>query len=59
MKQILKQRGKLLLMNGILYCKNDAKETDWPDRNTMQLVLPITLRMQALRGCHGDLGHLG
>ena len=25
----------------------------------MQLVLPITLRMQALRGCHDDLGHLG
>ena len=25
----------------------------------MQLVLPITLRMQAIRGCHDDLGHLG
>ena len=25
----------------------------------MQLILPITLRMQALRGCHDDLGHLG
>ena len=59
MKQFLKQRGKLLLRNGILYCKNDTKETECPDRNTMQLILPITLRTQALRGCHDDLGHLG
>ena len=59
MKQFLKQRGKLLLRNGILYCKNDTKETKCPDRNSMQLVLPITLRMQAIRGCHDDLGHLG
>ena len=27
MKQFLKQRGKLLLRNGILYHKNDTKET--------------------------------
>ena len=59
MKQFLKQRGKLLLRNGILYCKNDTEETDHPDRNTMQLVLLTTLRIQALKGCHGDLGHLG
>ena len=59
MKQFLKQRGKLLLRNGILYHKNDTKETKCPDRNTMQLVLPIPLRMQALKGCHDDLGHLG
>ena len=26
MKQFLKQRGKLLLRNGILYCKNYTKE---------------------------------
>ena len=25
----------------------------------MQLVLSTALREQALRGCHGDLGHLG
>ena len=25
----------------------------------MQLVLSITLRTEALRGCHDDLGHLG
>ena len=43
MKEFLKQRGKLLLRNGILYHKNDTKETK-PDRNTMQLILPITLR---------------
>ena len=24
----------------------------------MQLVLPTTLRIQALKGCHDDLGHL-
>ena len=59
MKQFLKQRGKLLLWNGILYCKNDTKETEHPDRNIMQLILPITLRTQALRGCHDDLGYLG
>ena len=58
LKQFLKQRGKLLLMNGILYCKNDTKETECPDRNTMQLILPVTLRTHALRGCHDDLGHL-
>ena len=59
MKQFLKQRGKLLLRNGILCCKNDTQETECPDRNTMQLILPTTFRMQALRGCHDDLGHLG
>ena len=59
MKRFLKQRGKLLLRNGILYCKNDTQETDHPDKNTMQLVLPTTLRMQALKGYHDDLGHLG
>ena len=58
MKQFLKQRGKLLLRNGILYHKNDTQETDHPDRTTMQLVLPTTLRIQALKGCHNDLGHL-
>ena len=25
----------------------------------MQLVLPKSFRMQALKGCHDDLGHLG
>ena len=58
MKQFLKQRGKLLLRKGILYHKNDTQDTDHPNRNTMQLVLPTNLRMQALKGCHGDLGHL-
>ena len=42
MKQFLKQRGKLLLINRILYCKNDTQETDCPDKNTMQLGLPTT-----------------
>ena len=42
-----------------MYRKNDTKKTECPDWNTMQLILPITLRMQALRGCHDDLGHLG
>ena len=59
MKQFLKQRGKIFLRNGILYHKNETKETEHPDRNTMQLILPTTLRMQALRGCYDDLGHLG
>ena len=59
MKQFLRQRGKLLLRNGILYRKNDTKESKCPDWNTMQLVLPTALRIQALKGCHDDLGHLG
>ena len=59
MKHFLKQRGKLLLWNRILYCKNDTPETNHPDWNTMQLVLPIMFRIQALEGCHADLGHLG
>ena len=25
----------------------------------MQLALPTALRLQALKGCHDDLGHLG
>ena len=30
-----------------------------PDWNTMQLMVPTTLRLQALKGYHDDLGHLG
>ena len=59
MKQFLKQRGKLLLRNRILYHKNDTQETEHLDRNTMQLVLPATFRIQALKGCHDDFGILG
>ena len=59
MKQFLKQRGKLLLKNGILYCKNDTQENECPDRNNMQLILPTTIRIQALKGCHDDLEYLG
>ena len=59
MKQFLKQRGKLLLRNGILCHKNDTQETEHPDRNTMQLILPTTFQIQTLKGCHDDLGHLG
>ena len=28
MKQFLWQRGKLIMRNGILYCKNDIKESN-------------------------------
>ena len=59
MRQFLKQRSKLFLRNGILYCKNDTQEIDHPDRNTMQLVLPESFRTQTLKACHDDLGHLG
>ena len=59
MKQFLWQRGKLIIRNGILYCKNDTKDSECPDWNTMQLVLPTILILQALKGCHEDLGHLG
>ena len=47
------------MRNGILYHKNDTHETECPDRNTMQLILPTKFRMQALRGYHDDLGCLG
>ena len=47
------------MRNGILYHKNDTKESEHPNQNTMQLVLLTTLRLQALKGCHNDLGHLG
>ena len=59
MKQFLQQRGKLIMRNAILYHKNDTKDSECPDCNTMQLVLPTILRLQALKGCHDDLGHLG
>ena len=39
-----------------LYCKT---EMSYPDRSTMQLVLPEVFRKQVLQGCHDDLGHLG
>ena len=58
MKQFLCQRGKLVMRNGILYHKNDTKESEQPNQNTMQLVLLTALRLQALKGCHDDLGHL-
>ena len=47
------------MRNGILYHKNDTKDSECPDQNTMQLVLPTVLRLQTLKGCHDDLGHLG
>ena len=47
------------MRNAILYHKNDTKESEYPDQNTMQLVLLITLRLQGLKGCHEDLGHWG
>ena len=59
MKQSLWQRGKLIVRNGILYCRNNTKESEHPNWNTMQLVLTTTLRLQVLKGCHDDLGHLG
>ena len=30
MKKFLQQRGKLIMRNGILYCKNDTKKSDCP-----------------------------
>ena len=47
------------MRNGILHHKNDTKASACPDLNTMQLVLLTALRLQALKGCHDDLGHLG
>ena len=57
MKQFLWKGAKLIMRNEILYCKND--ESNCPNWNTMQLVLPTALTLQALKGCHVDLGHLG
>ena len=47
------------MRNGILYHKNDTKQSEHPDQNTMQLVLPTALRLQVVKGRHDDLGHLG
>ena len=47
------------MRNGILHCKNDTKAFEWPNQKTVQLVLLTALRLQALKGCHDDLGHLG
>ena len=58
MKQFLWQSGKLIMRNGILYRKNDTKESGHLNWNTMQLLLPTVLRLQALKGHHDDLGHL-
>ena len=44
MKQFLCQRGKLIIRNGILYHKNNTKESECPNWNTMQLVLLTALR---------------
>ena len=46
------------MRNGILYCKNDTKASECLHQNTIQLVLQTTLRLQTLKGCHDDLGHL-
>ena len=59
MEQFITQWNRLLMRNGILYCKNENQEVNQPNRNTMQLVLPKAFRKQALQGCHDDLGHLG
>ena len=45
MKQFLQQRGKLIMRNGILYHRNDTKESECPSQNTMQLLLPTALRL--------------
>ena len=55
MRQFIRQRNRLFMRNGILYCKNEMQEVDCPNRNTMQLVLPHSFRKQALQGCHDDL----
>ena len=45
MKQLLWQRGKLIMRNGILYCKNDTKESECPEWNTVQLALPTGIEI--------------
>ena len=47
------------MRNGILYHKNDIKESECPNWNTRELLLLTALRLQALKGCHDNLGHLG
>ena len=58
MKQFIRQCSRLFMRNGVLYLKSEVKEVNYPDRSTMQLVLPETFRKQALQSCHDDLGHL-
>ena len=46
MKQFLCQRGKLVMRKGILYHKNDTKESECPNQNIIQLVLLTTLGLK-------------
>ena len=55
MKQFIRHCNRLFMTNRILYHKSEANH---PGRSVMQLLLPETLRKQALPGCHNDLGHL-
>ena len=40
MRQFIRQQNRFFMRNRILYHKNEIKEVNHPDRNTMQLVLP-------------------
>ena len=53
-KTLLRQKGKLCLRSGVLYRKRILQGED-----KFQLVLPAKYRLEALKGCHDHLGHLG
>jgi hypothetical protein len=56
LKQLVRQRKKLVLIRGVLYRKSIPKQTE---RAHFQLVLPQKYQVVAMKGCHDDVGHLG
>ena len=50
------EQNHLLLKKGVLYRWARTRESE---ETLLQLVLPAVQREVALRGCHGEVGHLG
>ena len=55
MKQFIRQCNWLFMRKGVPYHKT---EMSYPDRSTLQLVIPEAFRKQTLQGCHDDFGYL-
>ena len=56
MKTMLRHKHQFILRNGLLYKKIQFCSKDKP---SLQFVLPMRYRQQAIKACHDDIGHLG
>ena len=56
LKQFIWQRNSLRLRKGVFYWKMNQH---CKDRNSPHLMLPKQYRLQAMKGCHNDIGYLG